>query len=105
MCRSRRCNESLLLPYLLSQVLPPGFLDDLLNYAAGYDSGLELFRDLFEPVLQHLISVMRLCSLQSDDYKEPLTLLSELSGVKVASSRVICVLVSCYVSCTNARNT
>jgi hypothetical protein len=90
--RSKSACTSLLLPYLLNQALPFGFFEELLAFVANTDSGT--FRSVLEPLLHHLVQVIRSCSMANVDYKEPLTLLAELSEFKVDSSRVVCSLVS-----------
>lgn len=88
--RSPSESASLLLPYLLNRVLPSGFLNDLLDFASKSSEELS---DVFGPVVRHLLAVLRSCSLISDDYMGPLTLLSELLEFRVGTARPICSLV------------
>ena len=53
----------------------------------------DTFHRLFVPVLQGLSQVMRGLALDSDDYRQPLSILAELCELKVGTSRPLCGLV------------
>ncbi|XP_053378562.1 ubiquitin conjugation factor E4 B-like [Mercenaria mercenaria] len=80
---------SLLLPYLLSHNLPRGFLSELI-YTTHRDQ--DSFRKVFVPVLQSLQRHVLTLSLDNDDYRDVLSVLSELVEVKCGSVRPICNL-------------
>lgn len=80
---------SLLLPYLLSHNLPRGFLSELI-YTTHRDP--DSFRKVFVPVLESLQRHVLTLSLDSDDYRDVLSTLSELVEVKCGSVRPICNL-------------
>ena len=76
---------------MLNQNLPSGFLLDLL--VTSYTDS-ETFRDIWQPVIQGLCQVMRGLSFDTDDFHQPLIVLSELCEFKSGNSRPICRLVS-----------
>jgi len=76
--------------------MPSGLLQDLVTFAAG--QGHEFFRGVFGPVLQGLLRDIRSMSLDSERYKEPLTLLAELCELKVNNVRPVCLLVRSVLS-------
>ncbi|KAL5014805.1 hypothetical protein ScPMuIL_009075 [Solemya velum] len=80
---------SLLLPFMLSHNLPRGFLSELVQTTC-HDK--ESFKKIFTPVLQGLCRSIQTLSLDTDEYREPLTVLSELCEIKIASVRPICNL-------------
>lgn len=83
---------SLLLPYLLTQSFPRGFLSELVCVAY---QDQETFKAVFVPLLHSLLYVMRQCSLESDNFKQPLLALTELCEIRCGLSgnnRPICTL-------------
>ncbi|XP_048766609.1 ubiquitin conjugation factor E4 B-like [Ostrea edulis] len=81
--------SSLLLPYLLSHNLPRGFLPELVQTTCN---DFDTFRRVFVPVLQGLNRHIHSLSLDSDDYREPMSVLSELCEIKSGNTRPICGL-------------
>lgn len=81
---------SLLLPYLLNQNLPVGFLSDLVS-SVCVDK--ETFSQVFSPVLQGLAQTMRHLSLDTEDFRQPLLVLSELCELKHGNTRPLCNLI------------
>ncbi|WAR13927.1 UBE4B-like protein [Mya arenaria] len=67
--------SSLLLPYLLSHNLPRGFITELV-FSTHRDK--DSFRKVFEPLLQSLHRYVQTLSLDTDDYREVVAVLSEL---------------------------
>ena len=84
---------SILIPFLLNHNLPRGFLEDLIILTIQDDS---TFTDIFSPVLQGLCQLMRGLGLDTDDYRQPLLVLSELIQLKIGNARPFCPLVSIY---------
>jgi len=84
-------DPSVLLPYMLNRLMPGSFLHDLV---ASLSSDTDSLRAVFEPLLHNLAALMRRLSLDTDDYKQPLAVLSELCEIKVNGSRVIGVLIT-----------
>lgn len=81
--------STLLLPYLLSHNLPRGFLSLLVITLPDKES----LRKIFVPILHRLGQLVSCLSLDTDDYKEPLSVLSELCELKLLNnSRPICSL-------------
>ncbi|XP_033763599.1 LOW QUALITY PROTEIN: ubiquitin conjugation factor E4 B-like [Pecten maximus] len=81
---------SILLPYLLSHNLPRGFLSELVQ-TTYHDKNT--FNMVFGPVIQSLTRLIHTLSLDNEDYRDPLTVLSELCEVKSGNSRPICSLI------------
>lgn len=81
--------NSLLLSYLLSHNLPRGFLPELVQTTCD---DRDTFRRVFIPVLQGLNRHIHGMSLDSEDYRDPLSVLSELCEIKSGNSRPICGL-------------
>ncbi|XP_071146873.1 ubiquitin conjugation factor E4 B-like isoform X1 [Mytilus edulis] len=85
-----RSGMSLLLPYLLSHNLPRGFLPELVQtICPDKDS----FCMIFEPVLHCLTRMIHPLSLDSDEYKDPLCVLTELCDIKSGNTRPVCSLI------------
>lgn len=82
---------SVLLPYLISQNLPRGFLQELV-FILNKDK--ETFSIVFTPILQGLLQSVRGLSFDTEDYRLPLATLSELCEIKVTNTRPVCNLVS-----------
>ena len=82
---------SLLMPYLLNQNLPRGFMDDLLSVVV---KDQPLFTEIFQPVMCGLHQTIRQCSLSNEDFKQPLIVLVELAEIKLANTRPFCNLVN-----------
>ncbi|KAJ8320744.1 hypothetical protein KUTeg_002331 [Tegillarca granosa] len=76
-------STSLLLPYLLSHNLPRGFLSELVQTTC-HDK--DSFTKVFIPVLQGLVRSIHSLSLDTDDYREPLSVLAELCEIKKQSN-------------------
>ncbi|XP_074654460.1 ubiquitin conjugation factor E4 B-like [Tubulanus polymorphus] len=83
---------SLLLPYMLAHNLPRGFLQELLN-STSHDQ--EAFSEVFTPVIQGLLQHIRHLSFDTDSFKLPLEVLSELCEIKLCgtNTRPICNLI------------
>ncbi|XP_014666719.1 PREDICTED: ubiquitin conjugation factor E4 B-like [Priapulus caudatus] len=83
---------SALLPLVQASSLPRGFLQELI-YATHHDR--ELFRMIFLPVLLGLQQKIRQCSLDTDQFRQPLTILSELCEIQYAPTKIrpICNLI------------
>lgn len=79
-----------LLPYLLSHNLPRGFLSELVQTTC-HDT--DTFEKIFEPVIHSLTRLIHPLSLDNDDHKDPLCVLSELCEIKSGNSRPICSLI------------
>ena len=94
-CTADRCEgkPSLLVPYLLNQNLPRGFLQELATVAHSDPDSLTR---VFRPILYGLGAIMRTCSLDTEYFKYPLAVLSELCELKVGNLRPVCKLVSIY---------
>ncbi|KAL3862635.1 hypothetical protein ACJMK2_008589, partial [Sinanodonta woodiana] len=91
MTRPRSLNSiSLLLPYLLSHNLPRGFLSELVQTTC---SDPDSFLRVFVPVLQSLNRLVQSLSLDSDEYREPVGVLSELCEIRSGNRRPICTLI------------
>ncbi len=90
-CTRSAARPSPLLPFMLNQTLPPGFLTDLVH---ALSQDMEGFRIVIEPVLRGLASVMSGLSYDSEECIQPLTVLRDLCEIKVASVRPVCKLVS-----------
>lgn len=75
--------QSLVLPYLLSQSMPRGFLHDLV--AVLHNDQLT-FQEICMPLLNSLLLAMRRCSMVSDSFKQPLQTLSELCEIRCGNS-------------------
>ena len=90
-CRPSGCRRSPLLPFLLNQTFPRNFLEELV--LTSYEDG-PAFSRIFSPLLQGLVQAMHSTALDSDDFRQPLLVLSELCEVKVNQSRLLCNLVS-----------
>jgi ubiquitin conjugation factor E4 B len=90
--------QSLLLPFTLNRMLPHGFLAQLVTSLSTTDT--KSFRHIFEPFLQDLHCLIRVCSVESNDFTEPLALLSELCQLKTAdnSRRPVCDLMTQLVN-------
>lgn len=82
---------SILLPYLLSHNLPRGFLSELIQTTC-HDKNT--FSMVFTPVIQSLVRLIQTLSLDNDDYRDPLIVLSELCEIKSGNSRPICSLIA-----------
>lgn len=80
---------SLLLPYLLTQSFPRGFLPELVCVA---NSDQETLKSVFVPLLHDLVHIMRQCTLESDSFKQPLQALAELCDIRCGTPRPICSL-------------
>lgn len=83
-------SPSLLLPFIIHQRLPCGFLHDLVTFCTADESLVSIFR----PLLYSLSSMMSSLSLDTDDFKYPLMALNELCDIKVENTRPISNLVS-----------
>ncbi|KAK3104970.1 hypothetical protein FSP39_014399 [Pinctada imbricata] len=81
--------SSLLLPYLLSHNLPRGFLSELVQTTC---TDMDSFKKILVPVLQGLCRHIHSLSLDSDDYREPLSVLAELCEIKSGNIRPVCSL-------------
>ncbi|XP_052821362.1 ubiquitin conjugation factor E4 B-like [Mya arenaria] len=81
--------SSLLLPYLLSHNLPRGFITELV-FSTHRDK--DSFRKVFEPLLQSLHRYVQTLSLDTDDYREVVAVLSELVEIKCGPARPVCNL-------------
>ncbi|VDI68919.1 ubiquitin conjugation factor E4 B, partial [Mytilus galloprovincialis] len=81
---------SLLLPYLLSHNLPRGFLPELVQTICP---DKDTFCMIFEPVLHCLTRMIHPLSLDSDEYKDPLCVLTELCDIKSGNTRPVCSLI------------
>ena len=88
--------SSLLLAYMLNRFFPSEFIADFICFLMATD--LQAFRHIFEAALHDLSRLMYSCSLESDDFIEPLALLSELCELKVDSSRPVCSLMTQLVN-------
>ena len=88
--------SSLLLAYMLNRFFPSGFIADLIAFLTAND--LQAFQQIFEVALHNLSRLIYSCSLESDDYIEPLALLSELCELKTGLSRPICTLMTQLVN-------
>ncbi|XP_052828184.1 ubiquitin conjugation factor E4 B isoform X1 [Octopus bimaculoides] len=77
-----------LLPYLLSHNLPRGFLSLLVSTLPDRES----LNKIFVPIIHRLSQLISCQSLDTDDYKEPLSVLSELCEIKWDNCRPICSL-------------
>ena len=86
----QRSGLSLLLPYLLSHNLPRGFLPELVQTTC-HDR--DTFFRIFEPVVHSLTRLIHPLSLDNDDYKDPLCVLSELCEIKSGNARPVCSLI------------
>lgn len=81
--------STLLLPYLLSHNLPREFLSLLVTTLPDKES----LRKIFVPIIHRLGQLVSCLSLDTDDYKEPLSVLSELCEIKLSNNcRPICSL-------------
>lgn len=87
---------SLLLAYMLNCLFPSGFISDFVCFLMANDP--EAFKQIFEAAMHELSHLIRSCSLESDDYIEPLALLSELCELKADASRPICNLITQLVN-------
>ncbi|XP_052081339.1 ubiquitin conjugation factor E4 B-like isoform X2 [Mytilus californianus] len=85
-----RSGMSLLLPYLLSHNLPRGFLPELVQTICP---DRDTFCKIFEPVLHSLTRMIHPLSLDSDEYKDPLCVLTELCEIKSGNTRPVCSLI------------
>ncbi|XP_076086290.1 ubiquitin conjugation factor E4 B-like isoform X2 [Mytilus galloprovincialis] len=85
-----RSGMSLLLPYLLSHNLPRGFLPELVQTICP---DKDTFCMIFEPVLHCLTRMIHPLSLDSDEYKDPLCVLTELCDIKSGNTRPVCSLI------------
>jgi len=94
--QSSQTGSSLLLAYMLNRFFPGGFISDFICFLTATD--LQAFRQIFEVVLHDLSRLIYSCSLESDDYIEPLALLSELCELKTNSSRPVCNLITQLVN-------
>ncbi|XP_064611043.1 ubiquitin conjugation factor E4 B-like [Liolophura sinensis] len=82
---------SLLLPSLLAHSLPRGFLSELLQTTSNDQQS---FSRVFSPILQGLLLSIRGLSFDTDEYRAPLTVLTELCDIKSAgNTRPICNLI------------
>ena len=79
-----------LMPYLLNDLLPHGFLLDLVAAVAPDPDST---RGVFEPVLQGLATLVKTLALDTDEFKAPLDALRALTDVKVGGTRPVCNLV------------
>ncbi|XP_052213480.1 ubiquitin conjugation factor E4 B-like isoform X2 [Dreissena polymorpha] len=86
--RSEVC-MSVLLPYLLSHSLPRGFLSELI-FTIHRDT--ESFKKVFVPVLLSLHRHTQTLSLDTDDYRDCLSVLTELVEIKCGQVRPMCNL-------------
>uniref|UniRef100_T1ISF9 Ubiquitin conjugation factor E4 B n=1 Tax=Strigamia maritima TaxID=126957 RepID=T1ISF9_STRMM len=83
---------SILMPYLFGQSMPRGFLHELVYFSSQND---ECLKSVFWPVLQSTLQATRLCSLESDCFRQPLQVLSELCEIRCGPTgniRPICNL-------------
>ena len=94
--QSSPMSSSPLLAYMLNRFFPSGFVADFIRFLM--DTDLQAFRQIFETVLHDLSRLIYNCSLKSDDYIEPLALLSELCELKMDSSRPVCHLITQLVN-------
>lgn len=85
-----RSGMSLLLPYLLSHNLPRGFLPELVQTICP---DKDTFCKIFEPVLHSLTRMIHPLSLDSDEYKDPLCVMTELCEIKSGNTRPVCSLI------------
>ncbi|ELT92164.1 hypothetical protein CAPTEDRAFT_182882 [Capitella teleta] len=83
-------SPSLLLPFIIHQRLPCGFLHDLVTFCTADESLVSIFR----PLLYSLSSMMSSLSLDTDDFKYPLMALNELCDIKVENTRPISNLIT-----------
>ncbi|KAL3227181.1 hypothetical protein MRX96_004358 [Rhipicephalus microplus] len=81
--------RSLLLDPLLEQRLPSGFLQDVLEVAAGDHEGM---RQVFVPLVRGVVERMRSCSLQSELLHSPLAALVELTQLRFQGGWPVCQL-------------
>nr|XP_037275956.1 ubiquitin conjugation factor E4 B-like isoform X2 [Rhipicephalus microplus] len=81
--------RSLLLDPLLEQRLPSGFLQDVLEVAAGDHEGM---RQVFVPLVRGVVERMRNCSLQSELLHSPLAALVELTQLRFQGGWPVCQL-------------
>ena len=89
-------SSSLLPAYMLNRFFPSGFVADFIHFLMAID--LQAFWQIFEAALHELSRLIYNCSLESDDYIEPLALLSELCELKMDSSRPVCHLITQLVN-------
>lgn len=87
-----RCQAglSLLVPYLLSHNLPRGFLSELIQTTYRDEDS---FKKVFVPVLQSLHRMVATVSLDTDEYRDVVSVLTEMIEVKCSSVRPICNLI------------
>ncbi|KAK7497939.1 hypothetical protein BaRGS_00010810 [Batillaria attramentaria] len=76
---SSQCHVSQLLPFLLSHNLPRVFLPELVQKLR---QDKEAFSEVFAPVLQGLNRLIATLSLDTDCFREPLSVLVELCEIK-----------------------
>ncbi|XP_041377968.1 ubiquitin conjugation factor E4 B-like [Gigantopelta aegis] len=86
-----QCGMSLLVPFLVSRNLPRGFLPELIQTLHHDDDS---FKKVFTPVIQNVVRLIQTMSLDSDDYREPLSALSELCEIKSGNTRPACNLMT-----------
>ncbi|CAH0564355.1 unnamed protein product [Brassicogethes aeneus] len=79
-----------ILPPIIHQTIPRGFLTELVSRTYNHD---ELFSNVFNPVLQGLFGMMQHASVVGDEHRLPLHTLFELADVRVGS-RPICTLIT-----------
>ncbi|PVD36627.1 hypothetical protein C0Q70_03613 [Pomacea canaliculata] len=90
--QDKTCSDvSLLLPFLLSHNLPRVFLPELVQKLKNDKTA---FAEVFGPVLQGLNHMIASLSLDSDTFREPLSVLVELCEIKsdARNCRPICSL-------------
>ncbi|XP_048250307.1 ubiquitin conjugation factor E4 B-like [Haliotis rufescens] len=78
-----------LLPFLLAHNLPRGFLPELVQ-TIYHDR--DSFRRVFTPILQSLMRLIQTMSLDTDDYRDPLSVIAELCDIRSGNARPICNL-------------
>lgn len=81
--------RSLLLDPLLEQRLPSGFLQEVLEVAAGDH---DCMRQVFVPLVRGVVERMRSCSLQSEQLHSPLAALVELTQLRFQGGWPLCQL-------------
>nr|CAH7740032.1 unnamed protein product [Callosobruchus chinensis] len=82
--------QPLLLPAILRQAMPRGFLTELV---ARTQHDPDAFSEVFSPVLQGLYTMMLTASVIEDEHRAPLQALFELTDIRVGA-RPLCKLIT-----------
>ncbi|OXU26331.1 hypothetical protein TSAR_003121 [Trichomalopsis sarcophagae] len=93
-CQTSEACKSPLLPFVLSQNLPRGFLHELV---ARTQTNAEAFNRIFSPLLQSLYLAMQSASLVGNTHRRPIEALEELVEIRCGLSgniRPVCRLIT-----------